>query len=96
MIEGLLPELLGGALVGAVALAIGGLPLVLMGIRELRAQRIALLHVDERITSEVKKRAGAAGVEARQSGRSAAREAEELAAQLERGGGGPRLIGNGR
>jgi len=71
----LVVALLGGAITGAVALAIGG-----MGVTRVLSQRIAEVEAstertDERITREVKSRAGKMAVE-RRSEADATKEAE--------------------
>jgi len=76
----LVVSLIGGAITGAVALAIGG-----VGVNRVLRQRIseteaAVERTDERITREVKKRAADIGVETREK-KSAEAQAAEFMAQ---------------
>jgi len=85
MLDGLWFSLLGGVLIGAVSLLVGGVPLAVALIREQRAVRLdlrraieglenrqavlseAIEATDDRITSEVRRRASEKGVEARRA-----------------------------
>ena len=69
---------LGGVLIGAVALLVGGIPLVFATLRGLRAHADAIAHLDDRITSEVKTRASKAGVVARHNKAAVDEEAQAL------------------
>ena len=76
----LVVSLIGGAITGAVALAIGGLGATSVLRQRLAETSAAVERTDERITREVKKRAAESGVEAREV-KSAEAQAEAYLAQ---------------
>ena len=75
----LVVSLVGGAITGAVALAIGGLGATSVLRQRLAETSAAVERTDERITREVKKRAAEVGVEAREAKSAEAKAAEYLA-----------------
>lgn len=75
----LVVSLVGGAITGAVALAIGGLGATSVLRQRLAETQATVERTDERITREVKKRAAEVGVEARERKSAEAQAAEYMA-----------------
>lgn len=70
--------LVGGAITGAVALALGGAGSLRVISSRLNLLEEAVEHTDDRVTKEVKTRAGLAAAEKRRSAASVAEEAEAV------------------
>jgi len=75
----LVVSLIGGAITGAVALAIGGLGATSVLRQRLAETEAAVERTDERITREVKKRSAEVGVEARKAKSAETQAADYLA-----------------
>ena len=84
--------ILGGVLIGAVALALAGLPLWISTVRSLRAVSDRVDGLEESLYREVKRRASQKGVEARQDA-SAVTDEVIAAWAAERAGGRAGLAG---